>query len=153
MPRTKTTPAPALVAAGSADKQTPQKVGAENRAPTSAAPMRTLTSRAFWQAVDRLQIADADALGLIDYPGKLSASGKRPRFHLTTRQTKIAAYLPEIEVALAAAGQTTAWLCRPIRSAPFAGRTPVKLMAEQPGEGAAVVLQFLNRSALRKSLR
>jgi hypothetical protein len=41
--------------------------------------------------VDRLHIADADALSLIDYPGKLSASGKRPRFHLTTRQTKPAA--------------------------------------------------------------
>jgi hypothetical protein len=151
MPRMEPTPGPALVAAGSADTQTPQKVGAEDRTPSSAT--RTLTSRAFWQAVDRLHIADADALGLIDYPGKLSASGKRPRFHLTTRQTKLAAYLPEIEAVLAAAGQTTAWLRRPIRSAPFGGRAPVKLMAEQPGEGAAAVLQFLNRAALRKSLR
>jgi Protein of unknown function (DUF2384) len=142
------TQAPTLVAAESADKQAPQKAPAEKLAPT-----RTLTSRAFWQAVDRLQIADADALGLIDYPGKLAPSGKRPRFHLTTRQTKLAGYLPEIEAALAAAGQTTAWLHRPVRSAPFAGRAPVKLMAEQPGEGAAAVLQFLNRAALRKSLR
>ena len=63
------TPAPTLVAAGSADKQAPQKAPAEKPAPT-----RTLTSRAFWQAVDRLQIADADALGLIDYPGKLAPS-------------------------------------------------------------------------------
>ena len=117
------------------------------------APTRTLTSRAFWQAVDRLQIADADALALIEYPGKVAASGKRPRFHLTTRQTKLAGFLPEIEAALAAAGQTLAWLRRPIRSAPFSGRTPIKLMAEQPGEGAAAVLQFLTRAALRKSLR
>jgi hypothetical protein len=142
------TPASTLVAAKSADKQA---AGFSARA--FCAPTRPLTSRAFWQAVDRLQIADADALGLIDYPGKLGASGKRPRFHLTTRQTKLAGYLPEIEAALAAAGQTTAWLRRPIRSEPFAGRPPVKLMAEQPGEGAAAVLQFLNRAALRKSLR
>jgi hypothetical protein len=26
---------------------------------------------------------------LIDYPGKVAASGKWPRFHLTTRQTKL----------------------------------------------------------------
>jgi len=56
---------------GSADKQSPRKVGVEN-----SAPARTLSSRAFGQAVDRLQITDADALGLIDYPCKLAASGK-----------------------------------------------------------------------------
>ncbi len=94
-----------------------------------------------------------DALGLIDYPGKLSASGKRPRFHLTTGQTKLAAYLPEIEVALAAAGQPRTWLRRPIRTPPFAGRSPVKLMAERDGEGMGDVLQFLNRAVLRRSLR
>lgn len=102
--------------------------------------------------MQRCQCAAA-GVGLIDYPGKVAASGKRPRFHLTTRQTKLASYLPEIEAALTAAGQTTAWLRRPIRSAPFAGRSSVKLMAEQPGEGEAAVLQFLNRAALRKSLR
>jgi hypothetical protein len=133
--------------------QPPQTVGAENQPPSRAAPTRTLTSRAFWQVVDRLQIADADALASIEYPGKIARTGKRRRFHLTTRQTKLAGYLREIEAALAAAGQTTAWLRRSIRSAPFSARTPVKLMAEQPGEGAAAVLQFLNRAALRKSLR
>ena len=91
--------------------------------------------------------------GLDRLSGQGRASGKRPRFHLTTRQTKLASYLPEIEAALTAAGQTTAWLRRPIRSAPSAGSSPVKLMAEQPGEGEAAVLQFLSRAALRKSLR
>ena len=80
--------APTPVVAGPADRQTPLQVGAEDPAPANAVPTRTLTSRAFWQAVDRQQIADADALGMIDYPGKLAASGKRPRFRLTTRQTR-----------------------------------------------------------------
>ncbi len=123
---------------------------------TDVAPVRpshTMTSRAFWEAVDRLQIPDADALALIDYPGKLGVSGRRPRFRLTTRQARLAGYLPEIEAALAAAGQTPAWLRRPNRAACFAGRAPVKRTAEQPGDGAAEVLQFLNRVAMRKSLR
>ena len=112
-----------------------------------------MTSRAFWQWVDRLQLADADALDLIGYPGKIGPTGKRPRFRLTTRQARLARYLPEIEAALQAAGQTPAWLQRKNRSAPFSGRAPVKLMAEREGEGAAEVLQFLNRAVMRKSLR
>jgi hypothetical protein len=114
--------------------------------------MRTMTSRAFWQMVDRLGIPDADALDLIDYPGKIGPSGKRPRFRLTTRQTRLAAYLPEIEAALQAAGQTPAWLQRQNRATPFSGCAPVKLLTERDGEGAAEVLQFLNRAVLRKSL-
>jgi hypothetical protein len=78
--------------------------------------------RAFWDAVDRLQIPDADALGVISYPGKIGASGKRPRFRLTTRQARLAAYLPEIEAALEAAGQTPAWLSRRNRAPPFSGQ-------------------------------
>jgi hypothetical protein len=112
-----------------------------------------MTSRAFWQAVDRLQIPDADALELIGYPGKIGSSGKRPRFRLTTHQTRLAGYLSEIEAALENAGLTPAWLLRGNRAAPFSGRSPIKLMAERDGAGAAEVLQFLNRAALRKSLR
>lgn len=47
-------------------------------AKTPELPSRAMTSRAFWQAVDRLQVADYDALGLIGYPGKIGPSGKRP---------------------------------------------------------------------------
>jgi hypothetical protein len=116
-------------------------------------PSRAMTSIAFWQMVDRLQIPDADALELIGYPGKIDASGRRPRFRLTTRQTRLAAFLPEIEAALKAVGQEPVWLRRRNRAAPFSGRAPVRLMAERSGEGAAQVLQFLNRAVLRKSLR
>ena len=113
----------------------------------------TMTSRAFWQMVDRLQIPDADALELIDYPGRIGASGKRPRFRLSTRQTRLAAYLPEIETALYKIGETPAWLQRRNRAAPFSGRTPLQWMMEQEGAGLAGVLQFLNRLVLRHSLR
>jgi len=122
-------------------------------APPTPPPSRTMTSRSFWQWVDRLQIHDADALALIGYPGKIGPSGKRPRFRLTTRQARLARYLPEVEAALQAAGQAPAWLKRRNRAAPFSGRAPVTLMAERDGEGAAEVLQFLNRAVLQKSLR
>jgi hypothetical protein len=103
--------------------------------------------------VDRLQVPDADALELIGYPGKIGSSEKRPRFRLTTHQTRLAGYLSDIETALENAGLTPAWLLRRNRAAPFSGRSPIKLMAERDGEGAAEVLQFLNRAVLRKSLR
>ena len=47
----------------------------------------------------------ATALELIEFPGKLGASGKRPRFRFTTRQRRITSYLSEIDAALAAAGE------------------------------------------------
>ena len=92
-------------------------------------------------------------VSLIGYPGKIGPSGKRPRFRLTTHQTRLAGYLSEIEAALEAAGLTPAWLLQRSRAGPFSGRSPTKLIAERDGEGAAEVLQFLNRAVLRKSLR
>jgi hypothetical protein len=63
----------------------------------SPSPIRaggTVSSRAFWELVDRLQIPDANALEVIGYPGKIGTTGKRPRFRLSTRQTKLALHLP-----------------------------------------------------------
>jgi hypothetical protein len=68
--------------------------------------------------------------------GKIGPSGKRPRFRLTTHQTRLAGYLPAIETALEAAGLTPAWLIQRDRAAPFSGRSPIKLMAERDGEGS-----------------
>ena len=39
--------------------------------------------------MERWRIPDAMALELIEFPGKLGASGKRPRFRFTTRQQRI----------------------------------------------------------------
>jgi hypothetical protein len=111
-----------------------------------------MSSRAFWEIVDRLQIPDAAALDLIGYPGKIGPSGKRPRFRLTTRQTRLASYLIEIEAALLASDQTPKWLQRRNRSAPFSGRVPLERAKERGDEGLAEMLQFLNRAVLRKSL-
>jgi hypothetical protein len=117
-----------------------------------AAQCRPRTA-AFWGLVDRLQLPDAEALELISYPEKIGPSGKRPRFRLSTRQTHLASYLPEIEAALQAIGEAPGWLVRRNRSVPFRGRAPVKRVAERDGEGMDDVLQFLNRAALRRSLR
>jgi len=112
-----------------------------------------MSSAEFWRLVDRLQIPDIAALELIGYAGNIGKAGKRPRFRLSSRQTHLAAYLPEIEAALQTIGEGSAWLQHRNRSVPFSGRTPIKLMVEREGEGAAQVLQFLNRAALKRSLR
>ena len=102
----------------------------------------------------RLQIGDADALGLIDYPGKLGASGKRPRFHLTTRQTKLAGYLPEIQAALAAGGPNDGLAAPADPQRAIRGRPTGQVV--WPSSRARVQPRCCNsstESALRKSLR
>ena len=86
---------------------------------------RVLSSRQFWDLMERWRIPDATALELIEFPGKLGASGKRPRFRFTTRQQRITSYLPEIDAALTPAGKDQAWLHRKIQGAPFSRRTPI----------------------------
>jgi hypothetical protein len=110
----------------------------------------TMTSKAFWEQVDRLDIPDAEALALIGYPGKLPASGKRPRFRLNTLQTRLATYLGQIEAALLAGGKSPDWLRRRSRGAPFGGRTPLAVMGD--AGGMATVLQALNIGLMRKAL-
>lgn len=122
------------------------------RAPSPTRAGGTISSRAFWEVVDRLQIPDVDALELIGYPGKIGTSGKRPRFRLSTRQTRLVSYLHEIESALQAIDQTPAWLRRRNRVAPFSGQAPIDWLTARGGDGLAEVLQFLNRAVLRKSL-
>ena len=103
-----------------------------------------MTSRAFWEVVDRLQLRDADALRLIDCPGKIKGPYKRPRLHLTLRQAWLAGYLLRIEAALQASGRSPEWLRKPNRAALFSGRAPIKLMTDRLGEGATEVLRFLS---------
>ena len=90
---------------------------------TKACPRRTRTAAARPQ--------------LCRHVRRIGPSGKRPRFRLSTHQTHLASYLPEIEAALRAIGEAPSWLVRPNRSVPFPGSSPVKLMAERDGEGMA----------------
>ena len=95
---------------------------------------------------------DDVALELIEFPGKLGKSGKRPRFRFTTRQKRITSYLPEIDAALAAAGKDQAWLHRKIQAAPFSRRTPIEHIVATGMEGMADVLRILSRLAMRAAL-
>jgi hypothetical protein len=113
---------------------------------------RVLSSRQFWDLMERWHVPDATALELIEFPGKLGASGKRPRFRFTTRQQRITSYLPEIDAALMAAGKDQAWLHRKIQSAPFSRRTPIEHVVSRGLDGMADVLQVLTRAAMQASL-
>ena len=101
----------------------------------------------------RWHVPDAMALELIEFPGKLGTSGKRPRFRFTTRQQRITSYLAEIETALSASGMDQAWLHRKIRTAPFSGQTPIQYLVAHGTDGMSEMLQFLTRLMMRKSLR
>lgn len=106
-----------------------------------------MSSAEFWRLIDRLGIPDADALNLIGYPGIPPASGKRPRFRLTARQTRTAKALAEVGTALEAVRETSAWLRQRNRSAPLA-----LMVAGNNDEGIGEVMRFLARLALRRSV-
>ena len=113
---------------------------------------RILSSRQFWDLMEKWRIPDATSLELIEFAGKLGKSGKRPRFRFTTRQQRITSYLPEIDTALAAAGKDQNWLHRKIEAAPFVRRSPIGHMLARGTEGMSDVLLRLNREAMRGAL-
>jgi hypothetical protein len=95
-------------------------------------------------------IPDEQALALIDYPGRMPSSGKRPRFRPTTKQAKRLAFLREIELNLQIIfGEARSWLVRRQRAAPFANRTPLERMIQDGMPGMEDVLHTLHKLALR----
>jgi hypothetical protein len=102
--------------------------------------------------MERWKLRDSVALDLIEFPGKLGKSGKRPRFRLNTKQARLVAYLLEVEGALAAIGHDHAWLRRPIRGAPFSGLSPLTSMVGGGEAAIADVLRHLARAGLKASL-
>ena len=113
---------------------------------------RVLSSRQFWDIMERWHVPDATALKLIEFPGKLGKEGKRPRFRFTTRQLRITSYLPEIDAALSASGKDRTWLHRKIQRSPFSRRTPIEHMVAHGMDGMADVLQVLNRAVMQAAL-
>jgi hypothetical protein len=102
--------------------------------------------------MERWRVTDAAALELIDWPGKIGSSVKRPRLRFTTRQKRVTSCLAEIDRALAAADRDHPWLHRKIKGAPFSGRTPIQHMIALGMAGAGDVLRALNRHAMRLAL-
>ena len=133
-----------------AAREGPQRHASEEAPPGRLG--RVLSSRQFWDLMERWRVPDATALELIEFPGKLGASGKRPGFRFTTRQQRITSYLPEIDAALAAAGKDQAWLHRKIQAPPFSRRTPIEHMVMHGMEGMTNVLQTLNRAVMQAAL-
>jgi hypothetical protein len=113
---------------------------------------RVVSSRQFWDIMQRWRIPDATALDLTEFPGKLGKEGRRPRFRFTTRQKRITSYLPEIGAALMAAGKDQTWLHRKIQGQPFSRRTPIEQMVARRMECMADILQALNRAAMQAAL-
>jgi hypothetical protein len=104
------------------------------------------SSAAFWSLIDRWHVSTDTALELINYQGKLSAAGQRPRFRLSAEQAKTVATMLEIDSALATAGIDRAWLCQPSEKTQ---RSPLDLM--RAGE-TDEVLRSLTQTTLQASL-
>ena len=100
----------------------------------------------------RWEVSDEQALRLIQYPGQIGRTGKRPRFRFTTRQARISGLLAELDTALEAAGKSPAWLHGASRQLPFRGRSPLAVMLADPG-GIAAVLRSLHREVLLAALK
>ena len=112
------------------------------------------TGKAFWALMAAWRVADAEALELIGFPGKLGRDGKRPRFRLTTRQAKALGFLQEIDQALRAINQDpVGWLHRKQRSAPFSGRSPLAFMLAGGQEAMTEVNRFVARMAFRAAAK
>src|ERR1700748_3051360 len=110
---------------------TAPKQEADASEPEEASPrpgVRVLSSRQFWDIMERWRVPDAVALELIEFHGRVWEEGKRPRFRFTTRQKRITSYLPEIDAALMAAGKDQTWLHRKVQGQPFSRRTPIDYM-------------------------
>ena len=112
-----------------------------------------MSSAVFWRLVDRLQIPDLAALELIGYAGEYREGGQAAAVSLVVATDALGGLPARNQGALQSIGEGLAWLQSRNRSAPFSGRTPIKLMIERDGEGLAEVLQFLNLAALKRSLR
>jgi hypothetical protein len=113
---------------------------------------RVLSAWQLWDLMGRWRVSDAAALELIDYPGKIGSSGKRPRLRFTTRQKRATSYLAEIDRALAAVGRNHHWLHRKIQGEAFSDRAPIQHVIARGLVGAGDVLQVLNREAMRAAL-
>jgi hypothetical protein len=118
--------------------------------PDIGAPM---SSHAFWDLVDQLRIPDAEALELIGYSGETGPAGARPQFPLSTPQTRLASYLPEIAAALRAIDELPAWLRLHNSASAPVDRTPELLPQRTTEDDVADVLRLLIRLWLRKALR
>src|SRR6476620_995485 len=124
----------------------------EPREPSPRPLGRVLSPRQFWDIMERWRVPDSMALELIEFPGKLGKEGKRPRFRFTTRQQRIASYLPEIDAALAGSGVGPGWLHRKTRTSPLFGRTPIEHIVALGLDGLSDVMQVLNRAVMKQAL-
>ena len=100
----------------------------------------------------RWEVADADALQLMGFAGKIGKSGKRPRFRFLPAHKRATAFLVEIDIALEASGQSAEWLHRKIRAAPFSGRSPFAVMKAEGEGGLEKTLQYLHRSIWKSAI-
>ena len=104
--------------------------------------------------MDAWHVADAQALELIGYPGKLGRDGKRPRFRLTTLQAKRLGFLLEIDRALRAINlDPIVWIHRKQRGAPFSGRSPLAFMICGEQAAMAEVVRVVAKMALRAAAK
>jgi hypothetical protein len=98
--------------------------------------------------MSRWGVADAVALELIGFAGKIGKSGKRPRFRFGPRHKRVTVFLAEIDTALQASGTSPAWLHTKDRS----GTSPIERMAADGVDGMEQTLRILHGLIWRSAI-
>jgi hypothetical protein len=119
----------------------------------SAMPGGTISSKLFWNLIDRWGVADEAALALIGHAGGLTKRGTRPRFTLAGEETQRMANLLAIDRLLTdIAGEPGPWLRRSQAAAPFARKKPLDFMIAGGVPAIDATRRHLEKLALKKSL-
>ena len=117
------------------------------------APRNTLTSKLFWELMDRWRAADETALRLLGHEGGLTLQGKRLRFALTPEEAHRLTSLLAIDRLLTELfGEAAPWVKRAHRSALFNGKTPLDFMIQEGQRGVDRARHFLETEVFKKSL-
>ncbi len=126
----------------------------QSRSPIEVTAGRaTTTSTAFWQLMDRWQVADLASLALIGHGGGLTQKATRPRFKLQPEETEMLKLLLELDQAVANLGlDPAAWVNKPIKEPPFEGANPIAYLSKNGLAGPQKVARYILKNGLKLSM-
>jgi hypothetical protein len=116
-------------------------------------PAGTISSKLFWDLMDRWGVADEAALALIGHAGGLTKRGTRPRFTLAGEETQRMANLLAIDrLLIDVEGDPGPWLRRAQGAAPFARKKPLDFMIAGGVPAIDATRRHIEKLALQRSL-
>ncbi|MFC3127143.1 hypothetical protein ACFOD4_18910 [Pseudoroseomonas globiformis] len=113
-----------------------------------------LTSKTFWDLMNRWKVPDDRALGLLGKGRGLTAEGRQPRFKLSPAEADMLLALQNIDASLTALAQEPCrWVATPLPAAPFRRSKPLDWMIRRGLVGVRELSQHLLQATLAASVR